>query len=62
MHEEKETNNHASHYFFMFFSLRDYVQVLAIIAGTAIVSMNKKVRESSNSTRFILYSYKVFFL
>jgi hypothetical protein len=26
-------------------SLRDYIQVLAIIAGTAIVSMNKKVRE-----------------
>ena len=41
------------------YSLRDYVQVLAIIAGTAIVSMNKKVRERERSIRFILHLYKI---
>jgi hypothetical protein len=54
MHEESSTfiSPHISY----LRSLRDYIQVLAIIAGTAIVSMNKKVRERENSHSGFVHS------
>ena len=42
---------------YLIFSLRDYLQVLAIIAGTAILSMSKKVSVNfscSHTTYWIL--------